>query len=124
MDITRLLIDGRIKQKIDTTANWKAIENDFVPLLGEIIIYQDYRLDSNNKNVPGMKIGNGVSFLKDLSFIDSAIESQIREYIQNNPAHVSDEEQKYWNHKIDCYIDPTDPEHLIFTRTKEAMPNA
>lgn len=50
---------GRIVQKHDTKANWdKAI--NFIPLKGEIIIYDDL-----NK----IKIGDGSTKINDLKFI-------------------------------------------------------
>lgn len=50
---------GRIVQKHDSSANWaKAI--NFIPLKGEIIVYDDL-----NK----IKIGNGVTKVNDLEFI-------------------------------------------------------
>ena len=54
---------GRIVQKHDSSANWaKAI--NFIPLKGEIIIYDDL-----NK----IKIGDGTTKVNDLDFFASAI---------------------------------------------------
>lgn len=50
---------GRISQKHDTSENWEKATN-FIPLRGEIIIYDDL-----NK----IKIGNGVTKVNDLEFI-------------------------------------------------------
>lgn len=49
---------GRIVQKHDTKANWDKALN-FVPLLGEIIIYDDLN---------DFKIGDGVSKVGELEF--------------------------------------------------------
>ena len=54
---------GRIVQKHDTEANWKKAIN-FVPLKGEIIVYDDL-----NK----IKIGDGSTKINDLDFFASAI---------------------------------------------------
>lgn len=54
---------GRIVQKHDTEANWKKATN-FVPLKGEIIVYDDL-----NK----IKIGDGSTKINDLDFFASAI---------------------------------------------------
>ena len=51
---------GRIVQKHDTEANWKKATN-FVPLKGEIIVYDDL-----NK----IKIGDGTTKVGDLAFIN------------------------------------------------------
>ena len=52
---------GRIVQKHDTEANWGKA-NNFIPLKGEIIIYDDL-----NK----IKIGDGVTKVGDLTFINN-----------------------------------------------------
>ena len=54
---------GRIIQKHDTKANWDKATN-FVPLKGEIIVYDDL-----NK----IKIGDGSTKINDLDFFASAI---------------------------------------------------
>ena len=54
---------GRIIQKHDTKANWDKATN-FVPLKGEIIVYDDL-----NK----IKIGDGTTKINDLDFFASAI---------------------------------------------------
>ena len=50
---------GRIVQKHDTKANWDKATN-FIPLKGEMIIYDD--LDN-------FKIGDGVNKVGDLEFV-------------------------------------------------------
>lgn len=54
---------GRIIQKHDSSANWAKATN-FIPLKGEIIIYDDL-----NK----IKIGDGTTKVNDLDFFASAI---------------------------------------------------
>ena len=49
---------GRISQKHDTSKNWEKAGN-FVPLEGELIIYDDLRK---------IKIGTGSTKIKDLPF--------------------------------------------------------
>lgn len=53
---------GRIVQKHDTKANWDKALN-FVPLLGEIIIYDDLN---------DFKIGDGVTKVGELEFAVSS----------------------------------------------------
>lgn len=52
---------GRIVQKHDSSANWAKATN-FIPLKGEIIIYDDL-----NK----IKIGDGTTKVNDLDFINN-----------------------------------------------------
>ena len=54
---------GRIIQKHDTQANWEKATN-FIPLKGEIIIYDDLN---------DFKIGDGTTKINDLDFFASAI---------------------------------------------------
>ena len=54
---------GRIVQKHDTKANWEKATN-FVPLKGEIILYDDLN---------EIKIGDGTTKINDLDFFASAI---------------------------------------------------
>jgi hypothetical protein len=34
------ILNARIKLKYDTYANWELVKNSFIPLAGEVIIYQ------------------------------------------------------------------------------------
>ena len=56
---------GRIVQKHDTEANWDKATN-FVPLKGEIIIYDDLKK---------IKIGDGVTKVGNLAFINDNVSS-------------------------------------------------
>lgn len=58
------VIKGRVQSKRDTTANWNATKN-FIPLLGEIIIYSDYY----GENTPAIKVGDGKTRVQDLGFL-------------------------------------------------------
>ena len=58
---------GRFQQKIGTTEDWqKAHEAGFVPLEGEIIVYQDYK--DGTPVPPRYKVGNGNTLVGDLPF--------------------------------------------------------
>lgn len=58
-------LQTRIQLKHDTEANWNTASiNGFIPLVGEIIIYDP---DDNNY-YPRMKIGDGESLINDLPF--------------------------------------------------------
>ena len=59
---------GRLVQKHDTEANWKKATN-FIPLKGEIILYDDLRK---------IKIGDGATNVNDLEFIDSGSSTAIK----------------------------------------------
>lgn len=119
---------SRIKLKHDTTAHWdNAI--GFIPLAGEIIVYDDYRTityddhgETRTKNIPGIKIGSGNAYVQDLEFIDGDIRDRIVEHIENEDIHVALGEKAFWNNKVN--IDDADEaindelvgEMLIFNR--------
>ena len=59
-------VKTRIKQLHDSEANWKSIEDSFIPLEGEIVIY-----DAEENINPRIKVGDGVTTLSSLKFITS-----------------------------------------------------
>lgn len=66
---------ARFQQKIDTSANWAKATN-FIPLEGELIIYQDY--DENDKPLPPKyKNGDGVTLVRDLPFMTMELQIPI-----------------------------------------------
>lgn len=68
------IMKSRFMQKCDTTENWqKAHDNGFIPLKGELIVYQDY--DADNKPLaPKFKTGDGKTLVGDLIFATADIE--------------------------------------------------
>jgi len=104
-------INGRIKQKSDTTANWNNAVG-FIPLEGEIIIYTDYDT-VDGVNIPAMKIGDGKAYVQDLPFMTAGVDQQdFLEHIRDNVRHTSQQEKEYWNEKVS--IEKVEQENLIF----------
>lgn len=60
----------RLTLKHDIAANWKKAVN-FVPLAGEIIIYDGIVEDDKYIEIPKLKIGDGKTKLNDLPFVES-----------------------------------------------------
>lgn len=79
MPVVARKINTRIKHKLDTEANW-LMASDFVPLAGELIIYD---VDTNNNN-QRIKIGDGVSKLSELPFFSTIADAVIRYDIEQN----------------------------------------
>lgn len=99
-------INSRIQHKRDSTANWNAARG-FVPLVGEVIIYNDYKTirkeidgEMKNVNVPGIKIGDGQTYVQDLPFIDEELRDTIMNHINNENIHVTLQEKLFWNNKL------------------------
>ena len=67
---TEKRLNARLIQKHDTEANWNtASNNGFVPLNGEIIIYDK----DSNYNYTRTKIGDGVTKVAELPFSSSIV---------------------------------------------------
>lgn len=70
------IICARVAPKRDTTENWEA-HYEFIPFRGEIIIYTDYmqrQVDGEMVNIAGLKIGDGVTAIGDLPFVNNVYE--------------------------------------------------
>lgn len=99
-------IDTRIQNKRDTTQHWNEARG-FVPLAGEVIIYTDYKTiqkevdgEVKNVNIPGIKIGDGQTYVQDLPFVDTELRDMIMEHINAQDIHVSLQEKLFWNNKL------------------------
>lgn len=91
---------------------------DLVGKKSHIYVYSDYaetEIDGEMVAVPNIKIGDGNAFLIDNPFITKSVEDILKMHIDDNSVHISDDERDFWNEKIRCYINPEDPENVIFT---------
>ena len=104
------MVQARIQSKHDTTANWDAAIG-FIPLAGEIIIYDDWKTKTwtteeygetvtKTVNIPGIKIGSGNAYVQDLGFVDEDLRQQLIDHINNQNLHVTLGEKAFWNNKI------------------------
>lgn len=126
------MLDVRIESKHDTTENWNKAEG-FIPLPGEIIIYDDYETKTwtveeygqtvtKTANIPNIKIGTGNAYVQDLAFVDEKTRDMLIEHINNQDIHTTLQEKLFWNNKInidDAYAQihqELEDETLIFTR--------
>ena len=95
-------INGRIRARRDTTANWNAAVG-FIPLDGEIIVYTDYKTITRNGqtiNVPGAKIGSGNGYVQDLAFMGEAEAEALLAHIGDTDIHITSSERTKWNNKL------------------------
>ena len=65
--MTNSVFNSRIRLKHDTYANWE-LKSDFIPLAGEIIIYE-----ADATNPQRIKIGDGVTTVVNLPYYDDFI---------------------------------------------------
>ncbi len=98
--------EARIKLKRDTTANWNSARG-FIPLEGELIVYNDYAtirkiVNGNEQDVvvPAIKIGDGRAYVQDLPFVNDELRDQILNHINNPEIHVTMAEKLFWNRKL------------------------
>lgn len=86
-------------------ADWDA-DRDMVSQKDVLYIYSDYKLieqDGKQIYIPGIKIGDGTSYLIDLPFANqnknSEIEDLLLDHINNKIVHISAEQRDFWNNK-------------------------
>lgn len=126
------MFDARIRLKHDTTVNWNNARG-FVPMAGEVIIYDDYQVKTwqeqeygeivtKTENIPGIKIGDGQAYVQDLPFVDKDLREKLMNHINNIDIHTTLAEKLFWNNKVnvdDAYEqihDELEDETLIINR--------
>ena len=104
----------------DTTAQWNAQPN-LVASRGVVYIYSDYTYIEdgvgNRTPIAGIKVGDGESYLIDLPFVSDAMTYALVTHVSNTSVHMTPQEKAFWNNKVSSYIDPSDNETLIFSKT-------
>ena len=93
-----------------TTEYWDS-QPRLVTIKGSVYVYSDHTTDSSGKLIPGIKIGDGISYLIDMPFIDE----KYYQHILNLDIHITSEERQFWNEKVRCYIDPLNEQNIVFT---------
>ena len=103
-------MNTRIQLKRDTTQHWNEAKG-FIPLPGEVIIYEDYETKTytveeygetvtKTVNIPNIKIGTGNAYVQDLAFVDEKTREILMDHIRNQDIHVTLAEKLFWNNKI------------------------
>ncbi len=103
-------INSRIQLKRDTTEKWNNAIG-FIPLPGEVIVYEDYetktytiqengQIVTKTVNIPNIKIGTGNAYVQDLAFVDEKTREILLEHIHNQDIHTTLAEKIFWNNKI------------------------
>ena len=104
------MVNTRIMMKHDTTEHWNNARG-FIPMAGEVIIYDDYQTKTwtveeygetvtKTANIPGIKIGTGNGYVQDLAFVDEDLRDMIMNHINNTNIHTTLQEKLFWNNKI------------------------
>ena len=125
-------MDARIKVKHDTTEHWNNARG-FIPLQGEIIVYDDYQVKTYTVEeygeqvtktvyIPNIKIGTGNAYVQDLAFVDKDLRDTLMSHINNQELHTTLQEKLFWNNKVniddlyDKQYEELEEETLIFNR--------
>ena len=98
---------GSSKVKSATTAQW-ATQTNLVSEKDVIYVYIDHQTN-DGKNIPGIKIGDGLAYVVDLPFAD---EMYIN-HIANTDIHITTEERTKWNKAITASVE--DSENLVLS---------
>lgn len=93
-----------------TTEYWNS-QPTIISTKGAVYVYSDHSKDSEGKDIPGIKIGDGTSYLIDMPFTDD----NYAKHISDSVIHITQQERDFWNNKVRCFINPQNAEHLIFT---------
>ena len=98
-------VESRLGQKLGahsgTTARWNA-QASLVAEANVLYIYTDYKIKTVNGttvNIPGLKIGDGTTYLIDLPFV-AAHEDALATHIANTNIHVTSAEKDFWDNKV------------------------
>ena len=76
-----------------------------------LYIYSDYKtIQKDGKQVflPGIKIGDGMSYLIDMPFINDTnheFEELVLDHINDNIIHIQPGERDFWNNKLNYSLD-------------------
>lgn len=115
-----------------TTAQWRSINpmtnqsyDSDRSLRNTFYVYSDrgphYNVDGSQYSLPGIKIGDGLAYIKDLPFIDqyvdtlyqriNTIDQKVDNHINDNNRHVrinqTINQRQFWNNKITCRYEST-----------------
>lgn len=114
--VTKEYVEGYGFAKIrkNTRAGWDT-QLTLISDADTIYVYTDYQTitddQGNTKNIPGVKLGDGLAYLIDLPFIDE----KMMEHLRDRNIHVTQEEKAFWNNKNRAFISNDDVENLILT---------
>lgn len=89
---------------IGTTAYFEGVKTT-VPPKGQLVIYSDLRSitksDGTTITSAGIKVGDGITTIEQLPFIDWFY----WDHINDKNIHVTAEQKTFWDNKITCKVD-------------------
>lgn len=108
---------GRVITK--TTSEWTE-DLSFIPTAGYLCVYSDYKksidASGNEYFIPAIKVGDGTTYVVDLPFLEGTqTQDFLNRHISDTSSHITEEERAFWNNKVSCAIDSSNPEQIIFS---------
>lgn len=107
-------LQGKASIQAKTTAEWRQ-QLGAIGQLNTFYIYTDrsQKQDQHGNiiNYPGIKVGDGSSYLADLPFVDDLF----YDHVTNMDIHVTLAEKQFWNNKVRIQDSEIDQQNLIFT---------
>ena len=107
-------LEDKASMQVKTSAQWRQ-QLDTVGQLNTFYIYTDRSQKEDDQgniiNYPGIKVGDGSSYLVDLPFVDEIF----YDHTNNMNIHVTSAEKEFWNNKVRTQDSEIDQQNLIFT---------
>lgn len=118
--IKNIKLDNTLVYESRTVEDWNN-DRDLISQKGTLYIYSNYKVikdeEDNEIFLPGIKLGDGKAFLIDLPFLNTdTLDEQILDHINNNVIHISIEDRKFWNNKLNLIQPTTESQTLILNR--------
>lgn len=102
--IKNIKLDNTLIYESKTVEEWNS-DKDLISQKGILYIYNNYKIindqEGNEIFLPGIKLGDGKAYLIDLPFLNTdAFNEQILDHINNKIIHVSLDDRRFWNNKL------------------------
>lgn len=113
------IIVGNMQIYYDTTENWNS-KPSLRSKKGCIYIYNDKGTINDGgeeKLVPGIKAGDGTSYLIDMPFMGADLAADLYSHIQDFTSHVTSSDRMFWNNKSSAFLNPSDTDTLVLSNT-------
>ena len=104
----------------DTEENWD-LQPSLITEEKAIYVYSNHYIIRDNVGnityVPAIKIGDGTSYLIDMPFLSSSIVLELSNHVNDTLIHVSQDDRIFWNNKVSAFLDKSDSENLVLSKT-------
>lgn len=102
--IKNIKTDNILTYESRTVEEWNNDKN-LISQKGILYIYSNYKIindqEDNKIFLPGIKLGDGKAYLIDLPFLNTdTFDEQILDHINNEVIHVSLDDRRFWNNKL------------------------